>query len=389
MKRIVKRGAQSVMERVFIQDNSVTTGAGLTGLTSASTNLQIATIRELDSAVTIYTGANIEAQTTIGAYQAPSASSKIRFKAVDGTNMPGVYELQFHNSAAGAFGSGDASKDMQIYVWEITTTALKIAPNVVEIQLVAVDTEDAVRLGLTALPNAIPQAAGGLITSTAGSQDIDEAITDIDEIVASTAGLTFTGAGKVDASVRDWLGTAPAAVTSTGHFIQVAVERWLTDDAAGTPAALTATGKFLQTAVLRWLSDDAAGTPAALTATGKFLQAALLRWLTDDAGGTPSALASGGVPVASNVKKNVALSNFEFLMVASSDHLTPLTGLTVTAQISKDHGAFGACTNAPVEVANGIYYINLIQAEMNANIITLYFTAATADGQFVTIVTTP
>lgn len=133
------RGSQSVMVRVFVQDNSLTTGKGLTGLTSASTNLQITTQRELDTAVTIYTGANIEEQTTVGTYQAPSSSAKIRFKAVDDTNDPGTYELQFHNSAAGAFGTGDASRYMQIRVDEITTTALKIAPCKKEIMLTADD----------------------------------------------------------------------------------------------------------------------------------------------------------------------------------------------------------------------------------------------------------
>lgn len=98
---------------------------------------------------------------------------------------------------------------------------------------------------------------------------------------------------------------------------------------------------------------------------------------------------SGNVPVVSNIKKNAALAAFEFLMVSATDHLTPLTGLTVTCQISQDGGAFGASTNAPTEVANGIYKITLTAAEMNANIITLYFTAATADGQYVTIITQP
>ena len=97
------------MVRVFIPDNSVTTGAGCTGLTSSSTNLTIAFSRELQNGGTSYTGANIETITTIGTYQAPTSSSYVRFKAVDATNFPGLYELHFHNSAA-AFGTGDASR---------------------------------------------------------------------------------------------------------------------------------------------------------------------------------------------------------------------------------------------------------------------------------------
>lgn len=173
-----KRGSTSNMIRVFIQDNSVTTGAGLTGLTSASTNLQITTRRELDTSGTIYTGANIEEQTTVGTYQAPSTSAKIRFKAVDATNQPGLYELQFHNSAAGAFGSGDASRYMQIYIFEITTTALKIAPCLKEIELVAYDADIATNLGLSAIPTANPGAASGLF------------------IAGTNAPVTITGSGN-------------------------------------------------------------------------------------------------------------------------------------------------------------------------------------------------
>lgn len=89
----------------------------------------------------------------------------------------------------------------------------------------------------------------------------------------------------------------------------------------------------------------------------------------------------------SGVKKNVALASFEFLMIGSSDHVTPKTGLTVTAQISKDGGAFANSTNSVSEVANGIYKISLTQAEMNADVITLKFTATGADQRTITILT--
>ena len=92
----------------------------------------------------------------------------------------------------------------------------------------------------------------------------------------------------------------------------------------------------------------------------------------------------------SRITKNTALNNFEFLMVASSDHVTPQTGLTVVVQRSIDGGAFGNATNTPAtEVANGIYKINLSAADLNGDVITLRCTAATADDRLVTIVTQP
>ncbi|GAJ14592.1 unnamed protein product [marine sediment metagenome] len=87
------------------------------------------------------------------------------------------------------------------------------------------------------------------------------------------------------------------------------------------------------------------------------------------------------------VIKNVALSNFGFLMVLSSDHITPAAGKTITAQISKDGGAFATCTNSVVELSNGFYKIDLTEAEMNADVIALKFTEATCDQRSLTIVT--
>lgn len=87
------------------------------------------------------------------------------------------------------------------------------------------------------------------------------------------------------------------------------------------------------------------------------------------------------------IPKNVALSNFGFLMVLSSDHITPAVGKTITAKISKDGGAFIVCTNTVVEVSNGFYKIDLTQAEMNAGVIALKFTEADCDQRSITLVT--
>ena len=89
----------------------------------------------------------------------------------------------------------------------------------------------------------------------------------------------------------------------------------------------------------------------------------------------------------SGTPKNVALANFGFLMVLASDHLTPATGKTLTEEISKDGGAFTACTNNSAEVSSGIYKISLTQAEMNADVIVLKFTETNCDQRTITILT--
>lgn len=44
-----------------------------------------------------------------------------------------------------------------------------------------------------------------------------------------------------------------------------------------------------------------------------------------------------------------------FLLVSSTDHITPVTGATVTVTISKDGGSFGAAVGAAAEIGSGWY----------------------------------
>lgn len=87
------------------------------------------------------------------------------------------------------------------------------------------------------------------------------------------------------------------------------------------------------------------------------------------------------------IKKNTALSNFEILLVSSSDHITPVTGATVTATRSIDGGAFAACSNSVTEVSGGVYKIDLAASDLNGDVITLKFAATGADSRIITIVT--
>jgi hypothetical protein len=87
------------------------------------------------------------------------------------------------------------------------------------------------------------------------------------------------------------------------------------------------------------------------------------------------------------IKKNSVLSGLTFLMLASSDHVSVITGLTVGAQRSIDGGAFAPCTNAAGEVSNGIYKITLTSADLNGSVVTLMFTATGADNRYMTLVT--
>lgn len=295
MKYQRKRGSTSNMLRVFIQDNTATDGTGLTGLVFNSTNLQISVIREFDSTPTIYTGANIENITTIGTFQAPSTSSKCRFKVVDGTNMPGMYEIHFHDDA-GHFGAGDASKNLQIYVFEITTTNLDIAPNPSEIQLTAIDLEDAVRFGLTALPNAVAEAAGGLYTRGSGAGQINQAAN-----------------GQTDSNVARWLNTAVTADTA-GHP-KVTIK-----DGSGQGELLTTSGKIDEVSTLTGHTPQS-GDGYAITNSATFGNAKLVRATTPantldiDGSGEVTAENMRGTDGANTTKTGFSLSTAGILAI--------------------------------------------------------------------------
>lgn len=88
------------------------------------------------------------------------------------------------------------------------------------------------------------------------------------------------------------------------------------------------------------------------------------------------------------ITKNVALAGFSFPMFDSADHVTLKTGLAVTATRSLDGGAFGACANSAAEIGTtGVYKIDLAATDLNANVVVLKFTGASADTNVITIVT--
>lgn len=130
----IKGTTTDLLVNIVIPDNSVSTGATVTGLTKDSTNLVVAVRREFEATETLYaqSAGNLETQTTIGTYQAPSTSAKCRIKE---TPNPGQYELQFHVDS-GHFGTADDSRKLYVRLYEASTTALKIGPNTKEIQLV-------------------------------------------------------------------------------------------------------------------------------------------------------------------------------------------------------------------------------------------------------------
>lgn len=195
-----------------------------------------------------------------------------------------------------------------------------------------------------------------------------------DDLANGTDGL---GALKALIDTLDTVADAIKAVTDnlpdSGALDDLAAI--LTDTGTTLPATLATIAAYIDAEVAAILTDTGTTLPATLATIAGYLdtEIAAIKAKTD--------LRPSGVP------KNVALSNFTFLMVLSSDHITPATGKTVTAQISKDGDAFANTTNSVSEIAGGFYKIDITQTEMNADVVALKFTETDCDQRSISIVT--
>ncbi len=222
------QGTTSFSVDFFVQDASATTGVGLTGLVYNSGSLTAYYYRQGAASTVSMTLVTM----TVGTW------TSLGFKEIDATNMPGWYQLGVPNAALAA-----GAKSVKIML----KGATNMAPVNIELQLPAVDNQDAVRFGLSSLPN----------------------------------GPTM-------------------------------------------------------------------------------------------------------------FKKNQALTGFTFVMRSSTDHITPLAGLTVTATKSLDGAAYTSVSpGTPAPVSGGTYKIDLSAADLNGNTIMFLFTATGADPLYIQAMTQP
>ncbi len=132
-KLSILAGSTGKLMDVFIQDSSSTTGAGLTGLTNASGSLTWYYYRE---------GAGASVQVTSIATMTLGTWATKGFIVIDGTNMPGCYQLGVPDAALAA---GAKSVIMML------KGAANMVPLLIEIELTAVDNQNATSFGLSDL----------------------------------------------------------------------------------------------------------------------------------------------------------------------------------------------------------------------------------------------
>lgn len=198
--RTIKKGATSQTVYFDVLDSTSTTGGRKTGLAFNTSSLTAYYVRSQGTATAI-TLATLAAANT--------AWSSGGFKEVDATNMPGIYRLDVPDAAFAA-GAGD---DVVI----VLKGATGMVQASVDVQLVAWDPQDAVRGGLTALPNAAAEAAGGLYTRGTGAGQINQ-----------------DANGRVDVNGKAWAGGAIPAPNVTG--VPLVDDKYLLGTVYSTPA---------------------------------------------------------------------------------------------------------------------------------------------------------
>lgn len=232
------------------------------------------------------------------------------------------------------------------------------------------DLSDVVRLGLTALPNATAEAAGGLYTRGTGAGQLNQpANGQLDANAVKVGGTTQTGR-DLGASVLVSAGTGTGQFDLTSGVVKANLAQILGTALTETAGQIAgAFKKFFDkaapTGTILSLPDAVAGASGGVAIVGSAMGAV--------------ASVTGAVTLANaqGFRKNTAFTGFTFQMV---DPFTGLgkTGLGVTAQRSLDGAALGACANAVSEMSLGLYKLTLAAGDLNADLSILLFTATGA-----------
>lgn len=236
MKLQIQKGTTSKIVEVLILDSSSTVGAGLTGVAFGDITAYY-TLNGAAGAATVHTPATM----TIGTWASGGFIEK------DAANMPGIYQL-------GVFDAALTGADSSVIMLKGATN---MVPVVLEIELVGYDPNDAVRLGLTALPNVNAGSAGGVATDT----DANGAVRIVDGTgarelnTASGAVVSVTTVtGNVDGNVSGSVASVVGHTAQTGdNFARLGVP-------AGASVSADVAAAKVDTAAIKLQTDKMAFT---------------------------------------------------------------------------------------------------------------------------------
>lgn len=255
MKLSLSNGITSLVLRVKIRDTASITGGGKTGLTSASSGLIISTIAENEATATAYTVAasNVETITTLGTFAAPTAS-KCRFKEVDSTNHPGLYEIHIANARWAVSNarmvqvtisgvSGAAQEDIEVQLNGATGTPLSVGTGTGQLSTSSGKAAATIATGDSVDATTI-LARIGSFTGTGVNTVLGflKAVMSKAASTPSDVGGTFAASTDSTEAIRDnmssSLGSGASSntlIVQTTTLVPIAdADVWITTDSAGT-----------------------------------------------------------------------------------------------------------------------------------------------------------
>jgi len=371
------KGTTSYRAYIFVLDSSVSTGAGKTGLVFNTASLVAYYVRPGAAATSI----TLATQTVTGAYSSGG------FVEIDATNMPGLYRFDVPDAALATGVNA---------VVVMLKGATNMAPVVMEIELTAVDNQNATSFGLTNLDAAIttrlaPTVAGRTLdVTTTGGAGIDWANVenpttalnlsatniDVDQVVASVSGAVGSvtgavgsvtgavgsiatggivaasfGAGAIDAAAiaTDAIGSAELAASAvteiqSGLSTHSAADVW----AVGTRALTDKADFSLSAAGIQAIWD---ALTSALTTVGS-----IGKLLVDNI--TGNAFTRLGAPVGASISADIAA------VQADTDNIqTRIPAALVSGRMDSSVGAMAAntltasalATDAVAEIADQVW----------------------------------
>jgi hypothetical protein len=329
-KLSIVAGATSQSINVFIQDSSSTIGAGLGAVAPAGGSLLTGTI-----AYYSFSGANAGSVSIALAVLATvgTAWTTAGIVTIDDTHMKGVVRLDLPNAVLAA------AKGRSVTV--VISGGTNMAPCVLEIELESWDNQ--VAIAQTGDSYARLGAPAGASVSA------DLAAVEANALAAknSTAGLTFTVAGKVDADVYDWNGTAvsapatagipevnvknivnAAAVLDANNLLKVDVADWL-----GTVVATPATAGIPDVNVKN-INNVSTSPVTTVKAVQGLTTADTIATYTGNTPQTGDSFARLGAPAGASIEADIAAINAKTTNLpatpASATNITAGTITTVT-----------------------------------------------------------
>lgn len=208
---IVTAGSANISVYYYIVQDASATSPG-----EPVTGLLFSDIETGGSASFVRQGAARVDLTLITLASASATHADGGFILVDDTNMPGLYRCDYPDAA---FVTGVDQVMLQIVV----ASAKNAVASPIFVEITDVDLRDSVRAGLTALPSAAADAAGGLPISDAGGLALDSRLdADISSRLAPTVAsrtldITATGAAGIDwANVENQSTTVGLSGTTVG-----------------------------------------------------------------------------------------------------------------------------------------------------------------------------